>query len=301
MIFKKNRKGSAKASLSWSPFPKGKRGGADLLVELVLSAILFFVIVFFLFGIYIPQQELKACARVVSADAALACETSLNSLLRADSPDGTNYADWLMNSWIKNDTKDWQGNVTNIFYDSLGAGDFELQVFLPNGTNAFPKLGKITTDQLGCTYAIPFPVALLNKYCSYSDSKTATVSPVNFSTPDGNASFIIYDDGQLGADTTCGDNCKLDLEPKSIFEERLQNKIPNNASEPDSMALPVKIKGSAYELTIEELTPLNTFNVNVTLVRSTALQDCGLNVALKTINMTDTIQTCGGKPVAKLI
>jgi hypothetical protein len=312
MILHKNKRGSAKASLcwfadassakaklSWSLFPVGKRGGADLLVELVLSAIIFFVIVFFLFGIYIPQQQIKACARVVSADAALACETSLNNLLRADSPAGTNYADWLMNSWLNKSTKDWEKDVSGVFADSLGAGDFELQVFLPDGTGLFPKpLGKITTEQLGCNYTIPFPVILLKNNCGYSETQTPITQDVSFVTPDGAADFTIYDDGQLGVD--CKETCELDLEPKSIFEERRSNKIPNSAAEQDSIKLPVKIKGSTYELTVEELTPLNTFNVKVTLARSTALQDCGLTVFLKTINMTDTAQTCRGKPVTKV-
>lgn len=277
-----------------------KRGGADLLVELVLSAIIFFIIVFFLFGINIPQQQLKACARVVSADAALACETSLNNLLKSDSPDGTNYADWLMNSWIKNDAKGWKGNVSNLLQDTFGAGDWELNVYLPNGAEVFPKLGNITTEQLGCAYTIPFPVALLDKSCGYSKTKTSAVSKVDFSTPDGDANFTIHDSSDFGADLGCEDKCQLDVEPKNDFEERIQNIIPNDASVQDVIVLPVKISGTSYELTIEELTPLNTFNVNVTLARSAALQDCGLTAVLKTINMTDEIQTCQGKKVTKI-
>jgi len=279
-----------------------KKAGADLLMELVLSAIIFFVIVFFLFGISTPKLELDACARVVSADAALACETSLNNLLRADASNGLTYADWLMNSQIKNETNNWEKDVSNTLQDTFGAGNFELQVFLPNRAALFSKpLGKITTLQFGCNYTIPFPIVLLDKYCSYFESKTATTSPVDFSTPDGTASFTIYDDSTwLGADIKCGDNCELDLTPKSIFEETLQNKIPNTA-EQDIIYLPVKILGTTYELAIEENPPLNTFNVKVTLARSTALQDCGLTVSLKTINQTDTVQTCGGKRITKLI
>jgi hypothetical protein len=128
---------------------------------------------------------------------------------------------------------------------------------------------------------------------------------VTFSTPDGDATFTITDDtSYLGV--ACKTNCNLDLAPKSIFQESIPNKIPNSASTADSIILPVLIKGASYMIDVEELTDANGnvksgFAVNATLAHSAALKDCGLNITLKTTNITDMIQTCQGKPVTKII
>ncbi|MCX6774539.1 MAG: hypothetical protein NTY99_00415 [DPANN group archaeon] len=283
-----------------------KRGGADLLMELALSTIIFFVIVFFLFGINIPKQQLKACASVVSADAALACETSLTNLMKAASSDGTKYSDFLMNSWISDDTKTWQKNVASVFNKVFGSGDWEVEVLLPNGTNVTPTLGGISTQQLGCNYTVPFPAALLKKDCGYAETQVPKIvtSPtdVSFDTPDGNVTFTITDDEtSLGVDCTATANCKLDLEPKSIFGERIPSTIPNDPSIADSITLPVLIQGAPYVIDVEELTDANgnvKSGFNATLTHSALLKDCGLTVTLKTTNATDMVKTCGGKPVS---
>jgi hypothetical protein len=279
-----------------------KKGGADMLMELALSTIIFFVIVFFLFGINIPKQKLNACAKVVSADAALACETSLMNLMKATSPDGTTYADFLMNSQINKDTTAWEKNVTRIFDKVLEVGDWEMNVSLPNGTDIMPALGGITTEQLGCSYIVPYPMALMKKNCGYSETQVPKTQDVTFSTPDGDTTFTITDDSSY-LSVVCKTNCNLDLASKSDFQENLQNKVPNSANA-DSITLPVLIKGTSYTIDVEELTDANgkvKSGVNATLMHGTTLKDCGLTVTLKTTNITDMIQTCKGKPITKIL
>jgi hypothetical protein len=282
-----------------------KRGGADMLMELALSTIIFFVIVFFLFGINIPKQQLNACAKVVSADAALACETSLMNLMKATSPDDTTYSDFLMNSWINKDTTAWEKNVTKIFDKVLEVGNWEMNVSLPNGTDIMPALGGITTEQLGCSYIVPYPMALMKKNCSYSETQVPKTQDVTFSTPDGGTTFTITDDTSY-LSVVCKANCSLDLASKSIFQESIPNKIPKNTAIANSIALPVLIKGASYMIDVEELTDANGnvksgFAVNATLAHSAALKDCGLTITLKTTNITDMIQTCKGKPITKIL
>ncbi len=292
---------------------KGKKAGADMLMELALSAIIFFVIIFFLFGINIPKQKLNACAAVVSADATLACETSLMNLMKATSSDGTPYSDFLMNSWVKNqdpnDLTAWQDEVTSILDFALGATDWEMNITLPNGTDV-ASLGGIETQQLGCNYTMPFPAVLIKKDCGYSESKTPTVTSVVFDTPDGSMNFTVTDDNTwLGVD--CISGCTALLTTTSVYEAPPLKKIPNDQSVVDSLTLPVKsTSGYRYDVSVEELSdrtdkygnplPKSGFAVNVTLSRSSTLQDCGLTVTLKTTNITDMVQTCAGKQITSL-
>jgi hypothetical protein len=273
-----------------------KKGGADILAELVLSAIVFFLLVFFLFGVQAPKMDLNACASVVAPDATLACDISLNNLIRAYASNNLTYGDWLMNAWVENDKTSldkWKENVSNILNNAFGGGNWRLQIYLPNKTNIFDLGGKKELE-FGCNYTLPFPPIILNTNCTYSESKSISKSSksaaLEFETPDGNTTLSVINDGSwLGAE--CKKGCNLNLAPKSIFEEARQNKIPNNGTENDSLYLPVIIANVNYELTLEEKSPDGS-NLNVTLMREPTLQNCGLTFSLKVINITEVAENC---------
>jgi len=295
-----------------------KKGGADLLVELVLSSIIFFVLVFFLFGVEIPKQQVQACAKVVSADAALTCEVSLNNLLRSVSLEGIKYSDSLVNNWINLQKNPraldaWKGNVTKLFNGAFGADEWQLDILVANGSS-IATLGRISTNQQGCFYTVPFPPSLLEKTCGYKETKqlpaTSAViaarqgaamgaNNIMFSTIDGEVSCEVIDSNEFLGVRSCSGGI---IKEKSIFEEPQPTTVQNDPEVADSITLPLEISGLQYELTVAEQkdragNALLGFSVNVELAKKESLQNCGLTVRLKTIIIHDETQTCRGHEI----
>lgn len=272
-----------------------KRGSADLLLEIIISSILFFVIVIILFGIQAPVMRLNAAAHVVSADAALGCEMSLTNMLKATSPKGITYSDWLMNSYLadnKPEIDSWSTNVKNIFDKTFQSSYWNMSITLPNGTNITPMLGDITHgtkyDIFNCETYIPYPVAYMRYYCypEIPPQEAVDGQTLTFKTPEGvdiSCTFIINNQ-KIGIEPN---TCSLDLKQsqKSIFAEDLQSYIDNDASTFNVLVLPVLVsKKIPYEITVQETEEAS--KVLATLEKRAIIEDCSLHLTLMTTNIS---------------
>jgi len=275
---------------------KNKKGaGADLLLEIIISSILFFVIVLILFGIQAPVMKLNAAAHVVSADAALGCELSLTNLLKADSPNSdVTYSDWLVNSYLTGNQTElnyWTGNVTSIFTKTFDSGYWNLSITLPNGTNITPLLGEITHgtkyDVFNCKTFVPYSAAYTQYYCypEIPPQEATNGETRTFRTPDGDISCtFIINDKKIGIEPT---TCSLDLyqSQKSIFADDLVSYIDNDDSTLNVLALPLLIdKRIPYEITVQETEEAS--KVAVSLVKRALIEDCALHLTLMTTNIS---------------
>jgi hypothetical protein len=284
---------------------KNKKGaGADLLLEVLLSSIIFFVVVVVLYAIQVPQQEFKAHATVISADGALACETSLTNLLRANSPDGPSYEEWLSNGYMeqnKDQLTNWTGNVSQIFNRTFSADMWNLIVTLPNST-VYINLSEITKgsdlEKFGCTAYAPLPVVYMKAFCFWSDTKENKQNgdAVDFKTPDGDVSCkLALSPGDPSAEPVGGEvglgydktHCNLDYKQssKSLFQDDLPTSVENTPDFLDSLILPILVNGKVpYEITVQETE--DGVKANVTLAKRTLIQDCALHVTLTTTNVS---------------
>jgi len=275
---------------------KNKKGaGADLLLEIIISSILFFVIVLILFGIQVPQMKLNAAAHVVSADAALGCEVSLTNLLKADSPNNdVTYSDWLINSYLTENQTElnyWTDNVTSIFTKTFASGYWNMSITLPNGTNITPLLGEITHgtkyDIFNCKTFIPYPAAYMQYYCYPEIPSQEAVNGETkiFRTPDGDISctFIINNE-KVGIEPS---TCSLDLRQsqKSMFADDLANYVDNDESTLNVLSLPLLVdKRIPYEITVQETEEAS--KVTVSLEKRALIEDCALHLTLMTTNIS---------------
>lgn len=272
---------------------QNKKGAADLLLEVILSAIIFFAIITFLFMIKIPQLQINAEAHVISADAALSCELSLANVLKSESPKGISYADWLMNSFTVKDSKEldaWNESITNIFNRAF-YGDWDLNISLPNGT-VILSAGKIIDEAtaafiFNCTAFIPYQSAYAQFYCSWAQTINASNGDTaNFKTPDGDVSCDVIDDGsKLGFKAS--KTCNLQLTAKNIFDENLPSTVEEVPNIPGAMmTLPIKVNNLDYEIKIEEASKAANHQDPVTLAKVGALDKCSLRVNMRTTNVT---------------
>lgn len=275
-------------------FQNKKRGAADLLLEVLLSAIIFFVIIAFLFMIKIPLLQINAEAHVISADAALSCELSLANVLKSESPKDISYADWLVNSFTARDSKEldaWKTSITNIF-DKAFYGDWDLNISLPNGS-VILSAGKIIGEAkneafiFNCTSFVPYQSAYAQFYCSWAQTINATdKATAAFETPDGEVSCEIIDDGsKLGFKTS--KTCNLQLAAKNVFEEDILSTIEEDPAIPGAiLMLPIKVNNADYEITIEETSKAASHQDPVTLAKVGTLDKCSLRVNMRTTNVT---------------
>jgi hypothetical protein len=278
---------------------KTKKGaGADLLLEIILSSIIFFIITIIMFGLQIPKQQFHANAHVISADASVACEMSLTNLMRANSSLGINYNDWLINEFIQgNDLSKsiWKKEVEKTFNDALSDGMWDLNITWPNGTLILNS-GAITKNKaeiFTCMYYAPYPAAYSQYFCfpnipaikDVTDGKKAS-----FNAPDGKVECIISitsgteeTPGKLGLQTGVT-NCNLDLTAKTVFEENLQPFVDNYPDINDTITLPIVVGGANYEITVAETVEGTT--ADVSLVKRSLTSDCSLHVILRTTNVS---------------
>jgi hypothetical protein len=276
MLMQRNRKGS----------------GADLLLEIILSTIVFFIVVVFLFGIQAQKQVINAEAHVLSADSALACEMSLVNLLRSNSPvAGLSYEEWFMNSYMSQDAvnlANWKSNVSLIFDNKVFApGDWELNVTLSDGT-VLHKIGEIKDidkkQPFGCTYYMQFPQVYSSYYC-FTDIPakkiTGTTGTAEFNTPEG-AKVSCKVDVTPDLKVTKSKDCALDLTPSEL-EEEIDNYIANT-EELDSITLPLIVNSMHYEITVEET--VEKSEASVKLEKRSSIEDCSLHINLMTTNIT---------------
>ena len=275
---------------------KNKKGaGADLLLEIILSSIIFFVVIAFLFMANIPQVKLKATAHVISADASLACELSLTNMLKTNSSKGITYEEWLINSFTSNSSLDpWKNEVKGLFDTALSAGQWDLNITKPDGTSVLSS-GSITEgkdiDIFPCSFWVPYPVAYSKYFCAWSQSQNkVNEESADFATDDGDVSCVIIDNGdEIGINP--GKDCKLNLDAPSIFAEPLPSRIEDDIEfAGDSLTLPINVgaKNIPYEITMQELSEKQTGNVSVTLTKRNTLQDCALWLTLRTTNVSVT-------------
>ena len=276
---------------------RNKKGsGAELLVEIIVSSIIFFVIVVFMFAVQLPQMELKAAAHVVSADAAMACELSLTNMLRANSSTGITYSDWLTNEYLQGKnlgSSSWKTEVEKIFDTSFSKGEWDLVISHEAKHMSLAMFGKIDDadkrefDIFSCTSFVPLQAAYSQFYCYWSGKKYGKDSQtVSFSTPDGDVNcIIIYIDQNLGLESGV-ETCGLDLEPKTVFDDLLPSQIeedPNYVG--DSIILPIKVSNVPYDIIVKEVSA-KPANVSVTLTKRALIQDCALAVTLRTTNVS---------------
>lgn len=280
MIIQKNRKGA----------------GADLLLEIVLSSIVFFVVTIIMFGLQIPQQTFHATAHVISADASIACEMSLTNLMRANSSLGITYNDWLMNEYVQgNNLGNWKTDVGKVFDRALSPGMWDLNITLPNGT-VILNTSAITKNREGiftCMYYVPYPAAYSQYFCFPNipvDKDVTNGKKAPFKTPDGNVNCTITitpgttdTPGKLGLQPDVI-NCNLDLTAKASFEEDLQSSVNNYPDFNDSISLPLIVNGSNYEITVTET--VEGTKADVSLVKRSLLSDCSLHAILRTTNVS---------------
>jgi hypothetical protein len=268
------------------PHKNRKGAGAELLLEIILSTIIFFVVIIVLFAVKLPQLEINAKAHVISADAAVSCELSLTNLLRSTNLEGLSYNDWLVNSYFKKDLVSWQSNVSKVLDTTFSPGYWNLTVNLANGTNITPVLGGITEEGLGvfsCVTSVPYPVEYMKYFCLWNKTESGLYNEqsVNFTTPDGSADCTILVSPDFGVKAK---TCNLDLTAKNVFEENFPNTISNTPGILNKITLPVLINGAHYEITINETTEGK--QVSVALAKRTSIEDCSLHVKLGSTNIS---------------
>ncbi|MEM4247770.1 MAG: hypothetical protein QXH80_00735 [Candidatus Nanoarchaeia archaeon] len=282
-----------------------RKASMDLFLEIVLSSVIFFIIVIILFAVRIPQQELKASAHVVSADAALACEMSLTNILSAKSSQGIQYSDWLMNSFIaRNQTKldAWGSEIKKVLDKTFSEGGWSLNVTQPNGTSVV-SVGKITKgldeDLFSCEFFVPFQAAYSQFYCFWSNAKNGTDSQtLSFDTPDGNVKCTIIANGQyLGLKDE--DDCKLKLEPQGLFGEVPESRIEDNPDIMDDLVLPMSINNIPYEAFVQQTEKNTGGKISVAISKRAFIEDCSLGVLLQTTN-TSGAETLVGVKTSKV-
>ena len=272
------------------------RGSADLLLEIVLSAIIFFIVTIIIFGLQLPKQEFKARAQVVSADSSVACELSLINLMRAQSSQSINYNDWLINTQVQNaDLSAWQAEVRNYFDKAFSTADrWDMNVTLANGTTLL-NMGKINEDTpeeaiFTCMYYVPYPAAYSKYFCfpDIQEAKDLTssnkIAKFKAEGEDVECTISIKPRLEIKEDVT---KCKLDLIAKNPFEEDLLYFIDNTPDVNDTLILPIKVAGTNYEIILYET--IDQSMANAALVKSSLLKDCSLHVILRTTNISAQI------------
>lgn len=271
-----------------------KRGSADLLLEIIFSAIIFFVITIILFGLRLPQQEFQAMAHVISADAAVSCELSLTNLMRANTSAGITYNDWLMNTYVTGgDLKDWKKDVEGYFNNAFSLERWDMNITLPNSTSLL-GMGKIKDgtpeDEIfTCMFYAPYPAAYSQYFCfptipeatSLTQGKTAIFKAEG---TDVKCKINIKPRLEIAEDPV---NCKLDLAAKNPFEEDIPYFIDNTLGMNDTLTLPIKVAGAEYEITLYEIVDGSTANAR--LIKRSLLEDCSLHIILRTTNISAQI------------
>ncbi|MEM2873924.1 MAG: hypothetical protein QW063_00490 [Candidatus Nanoarchaeia archaeon] len=258
------------------------RGSADLLLEIVISTIIFFIVVIVLFGIRLPQLEYRAHATVYSVDSALVCSTTLTNLLRTEE-NGIPISEFLSRGSYDDFNKTVTKLLDSVFTES---GGWDLAIVLPNGTSILniPKLK--ATSYAPCKAFVPFNTTYTQTSCLWSKTlhDIQHNNDISFESPDGKIVCTIINDGTQFGVRTGSKDCPLDLKPKTLFEESLPATIEDstdcvNAKNClDTISLPLNIKGIQYELT---LTETSEEKADVTLARAPLIDNCGLTVMLK--------------------
>ncbi len=274
---------------------KNRKGsGADLLLEIILSSIIFFIIVIFLFAIRAPQQLLRAEASVVSADAAMSCELSLTNLLRANSSEGISYNDWLINSYVANDKAkmdSWKANVKSILDKTLSDGYWNLTVTNNTGKSIL-SAGQIKegskVDLFGCSAYVPYPAVYTKIYCFWSGVKDNAINDdkVKFDTPDGTVNCQVIETADRIGFVRESTTCNLDLKQSQIspFLEDLPSSVENDPNSLDEFTLPILVGGVSYKIKIAETQEAS--KVSVSMSKRALAQDCSLSVSLLTTNVS---------------
>ncbi len=279
---------------------KSRKGSADLLIEIIFSAIVFFVVTIIVFGLQIPQQEFKARAIVVSADSAVACDLSLTNMLRANTSTGITYSDWLMNEYVVgNDINasasgSWKSIMAGYLDQTFSSGKWVMNITLPNGTvllnmgelKGNPPLEAIFT----CMNYVPYPAAYSQYFCFPDIPEFTDITSGNkiakFKTPEGeDVECVINIKPRL--EVKAAAKCKLDLAAKNPFEEDLLYYIENTDGLNDSITLPITVANSDYTITVYET--VDGLKANAILRRSSLLEDCSLHAVLKITNISAQI------------
>ncbi|MEM2954645.1 MAG: hypothetical protein QW625_01675 [Candidatus Nanoarchaeia archaeon] len=262
-----------------------KKATADLLVEVIISTIIFFLIITFLFVVQLPQLRIKAAATVVSADTALSCDVSLTNLLRTHyAVNGLDFATYLSINFedIENNEnmqKEISNNVSKIFDNVWGSQSWELNISLPKKNISIGKM-KESLANFTCNAYVPLPPYFLEKNCKWSNSSLeAKGNSVEFKTPDGTCSFKL-DDSDIGVVSKSFEDCEVaPLPPFSIMAE--QTLVVNDSASLDFIYLPLLIKNRHYTLFINE-TNENLNELNVTLTKDLLPEDCAIKLTLAT-------------------
>jgi len=267
-----------------------RKGAAELLLEIILSTVIFFVIIVFIFAIKVPQLEFTARATIVSSDAALACETSLTNLLRTERDDVT-IAQFMADSFILDKMSDIPPPIERIFNKAFSQGRWEMNVSLPNGTTIL-NISKVQQGQFpfSCTSYIPLHAEYNEKICFYTETQGKfDGETAEFQTPEGAAvSCRIIDNEKLGI-VPDRNTCNLNTQVTSVFEEPPESTITNDLQFADTLTLPILVGKANYELALEENSDElgnELQGVAVTLTRRALIQDCSLAVTLTTTNIS---------------
>ena len=276
---------------------KGQEGGGgELMLEIILSTVVFFVVLIVLFAINIPQQELKAVASVISADAALACDMSLVNLLKSDSGNG-NYGEFLINSNMKlagdnTALNSWKDGAKSIFDKTFSDGMWDMSV-----TNQLDSvvatLGRISDEKLtvfSCKTYVPLPESIARD-CWWSETTPAPEEQnfgdgdtATFSTPGGHnvECEIIARDKKIGiVEGASGDVCELMLNADG---EEISNTI-EDTEDLDEIVLPIDVAGKNYAITITEIDEGGN-KVSAKLKRDAKIKECSLTIGLRTTNVS---------------
>jgi hypothetical protein len=267
-----------------------KRGAADLLLEIILSTIIFFVIVVFIFAVRVPQLEFQARATVVSSDAALACETSLTNLLRTER-DSVTIAQTIADKFIQENISDVSPVIKNIFDRSFSDKRWELSIELPNGTSIL-DVGEVTAGQFPftCVSYVPLPAEYNEKVCFWSLKQEAfDGSESIFEAPHGRVGCQIVDTVDRLGIVPNRDTCNLNIKAESIFVEPPSPAVTNDPLLADSVTLPLLVNGINYEITVSENADAQENElpgVFAELKRRTLINDCSLAVVLTTTNVS---------------
>jgi hypothetical protein len=292
---------------------RSKKAGAELILEVLLATVIFFIFVGIIFLFLSPQLKLKAVAHIQSVDSTLQCDTSLMNFMRFEK-DGITYSDLLVNSYVKSLNKPDKSDLKEFYDDAITwfgnvYGTDKVNISISDPFNGYlygsETINATVADTIGtfnCSFYVPLPGSRVKKDCAFLQSSTSEYDSSNnrwkkvaFEIRDvGYVNVTIANGGEgsdfgLAAADLNGVDSVIDYETQNIMEEgKLASEVQyvKDTSGIDSIVVPLMIPrelGQHYELYLVEDEP-DSINpqasVTAQLRKRGDIQDCSIIVTL---------------------
>jgi|GEM_PF-2785092 len=286
----------------------GKKGGAELLLELVIATIIFFIVVVILFSVDTDISQFDARAHVRTADGALVCTSNLMSILKSKVPDtsilsGTTYSDYILYSYMNGTNDSWKAleedltTTTFILFPSSTEGKLDIMLNVSaseyNGkyNETIWSMGNIESEDVtNCSAYLPFPPARMER-CGFSGVCELSTSSDTCYLTDKNINLTITLDSD-GDGTSDGQTIEVGFEPEWAPVSRGTFGIPDlninqaeDTSDLDSFSFDVVIDDDndklfddrSYHISVVETSETEAL---VSVDRGIDVSECGIKVTL---------------------